>query len=67
MRLGAVAGIDFGTTHSTISVVLDGEVKSVPVDEGDSVLLPSTVSYSDEAGNSMRSSTNVPTELLICP
>lgn len=51
-RLGAVAGVDFGTTHSTISVILNHEVTAVPVAESGSVLLPSTVCYSAGAGTS---------------
>jgi hypothetical protein len=57
LRSDAVAGIDFGTTHSTISVVLEQKVLSVPVDEDGSVLLPSTVCYRGDSGTSCRSTT----------
>ena len=56
LRVAAVAGVDFGTTHSTISVVLQHTVKAVPVAENGSVLLPSTVFYSSESGTCWRGS-----------
>lgn len=54
VRVAAVAGVDFGTTHSTISVVLEHAVTAVPVADNGSVLLPSTVCYSSERGTCSR-------------
>jgi molecular chaperone HscA len=44
-------GIDLGTTHSLVAVVLNGEARCL-LDDEDRALLPSAVRY-DEAGNPM--------------
>src|SRR5688572_31042387 len=43
-------GIDLGTTNSVVAVSTDGEARCLPVDESDSLLLPSVVHYGTEGG-----------------
>nr|WP_255651988.1 Fe-S protein assembly chaperone HscA [Corallococcus sp. AS-1-12] len=47
---GHVVGIDLGTTHSLVASVSQGKPRCVPVDEGDSLLLPSVVHYGKDGG-----------------
>ncbi|WP_375757865.1 Fe-S protein assembly chaperone HscA [Corallococcus exercitus] len=47
---GHVVGIDLGTTHSLVASVTQGKPRCVPVDEGDSLLLPSVVHYGKDGG-----------------
>ncbi|AFE09084.1 chaperone protein HscA [Corallococcus coralloides DSM 2259] len=47
---GHVVGIDLGTTHSLVASVSQGKPRCVPVDEGDSLLLPSVVHYGRDGG-----------------
>ncbi|NTX15663.1 Fe-S protein assembly chaperone HscA [Myxococcus sp. CA051A] len=47
---GQAVGIDLGTTHSLVAAVAQGKPRCVPVDEGDSLLLPSVVHYGKDGG-----------------
>ncbi|NNB86230.1 Fe-S protein assembly chaperone HscA [Corallococcus exiguus] len=47
---GHVVGIDLGTTHSLVASVSQGKPRCVPVDDGDSLLLPSVVHYGRDGG-----------------
>ncbi|RKH19393.1 Fe-S protein assembly chaperone HscA [Corallococcus praedator] len=47
---GHVVGIDLGTTHSLVASVSQGKPRCVPVDDGDSLLLPSVVHYGKDGG-----------------
>ncbi|WP_141325176.1 Fe-S protein assembly chaperone HscA [Myxococcus sp. AB025B] len=47
---GQAVGIDLGTTHSLVAAVTQGKPRCVPVDEGDSLLLPSVVHYGQDGG-----------------
>ncbi len=47
---GHVVGIDLGTTNSLVAAVVNGKAQCVPVDEGDSLLLPSIVNYAADGG-----------------
>jgi molecular chaperone HscA len=44
---GHVVGIDLGTTNSLVASVINGKALCMPADEGDSLLLPSVVHYSE--------------------
>ncbi|MCP3057458.1 Fe-S protein assembly chaperone HscA [Myxococcus sp. K38C18041901] len=47
---GQAVGIDLGTTHSLVAAVTQGKPRCVPVDDGDSLLLPSVVHYGQDGG-----------------
>ncbi|CAM3330285.1 Fe-S protein assembly chaperone HscA [Corallococcus sp. ZKHCc1 1396] len=47
---GHAVGIDLGTTHSLVASVAQGKPRCVPVDDGDSLLLPSVVHYGKDGG-----------------
>jgi molecular chaperone HscA len=47
---GQAVGIDLGTTNSLVAAVAQGKPRCVPVDEGDSLLLPSVVHYAKDGG-----------------
>ncbi|RKH47211.1 Fe-S protein assembly chaperone HscA [Corallococcus sicarius] len=47
---GHAVGIDLGTTHSLVASVSQGKPRCVPVDEDDSLLLPSVVHYGKDGG-----------------
>ncbi|MEW5737343.1 MAG: Fe-S protein assembly chaperone HscA [Myxococcota bacterium] len=47
---GQVVGIDLGTTNSLVAAVVNGKPRCVPVDVGDSLLLPSVVHYHQNGG-----------------
>ncbi|HZI10380.1 MAG TPA: Fe-S protein assembly chaperone HscA [Myxococcus sp.] len=47
---GQAVGIDLGTTNSLVAAVVQGKPRCVPVDEGDSLLLPSVVHYAKDGG-----------------
>jgi molecular chaperone HscA len=47
---GQAVGIDLGTTNSLVASVVQGKPRCVPVDEGDSLLLPSVVHYAKDGG-----------------
>ncbi len=47
---GQAVGIDLGTTNSLVAAVVQGKPHCVPVDEGDSLLLPSVVHYGKDGG-----------------
>ncbi|MBZ4422755.1 Fe-S protein assembly chaperone HscA [Myxococcus sp. RHSTA-1-4] len=47
---GQAVGIDLGTTNSLVASVVHGKPRCVPVDEGDSLLLPSVVHYAKDGG-----------------
>ena len=47
---GQVVGIDLGTTNSLVASVVNGKPVCVPVDVGDSLLLPSVVHYHQGGG-----------------
>jgi molecular chaperone HscA len=44
---GSVVGIDLGTTNSLVASVIDGKPRCLPADDGDALLLPSVVHYSE--------------------
>ena len=47
---GQAVGIDLGTTNSLVAAVVQGKPRCVPVDEEDSLLLPSVVHYAKDGG-----------------
>ncbi|QSQ24617.1 Fe-S protein assembly chaperone HscA [Pyxidicoccus parkwayensis] len=47
---GYAVGIDLGTTNSLVAAVVQNKPRCVPVDEGDSLLLPSVVHYAKDGG-----------------
>ena len=47
---GHAVGIDLGTTHSLVASVSQGKPRCVPVDEDESLLLPSVVHYGKDGG-----------------
>ncbi|MFP2958382.1 Fe-S protein assembly chaperone HscA [Myxococcus sp. 1LA] len=47
---GQAVGIDLGTTNSLVAAVVKDQPVCVPVDEGDSLLLPSVVHYAKDGG-----------------
>ncbi|WP_164020582.1 Fe-S protein assembly chaperone HscA [Pyxidicoccus trucidator] len=47
---GYAVGIDLGTTNSLVAAVVQDTPRCVPVDEGDSLLLPSVVHYAKDGG-----------------
>jgi molecular chaperone HscA len=47
---GQAVGIDLGTTNSLVAAVVQDKPRCVPVDEGDSLLLPSVVHYAKDGG-----------------
>ena len=47
---GQAVGIDLGTTNSLVAAVVKDTPVCVPVDEGDSPLLPSVVHYAQDGG-----------------
>lgn len=47
---GRAVGIDLGTTNSLVAAVVQGQPRCIPVDDGDSTLLPSVVHYAGGGG-----------------
>ncbi|WP_426753553.1 Fe-S protein assembly chaperone HscA [Myxococcus sp. Y35] len=47
---GQAVGIDLGTTNSLVAAVVKDKPVCVPVDDGDSLLLPSVVHYAQDGG-----------------
>jgi len=47
---GHAVGIDLGTTNSLVASVIQGKPRCLPVDEGDTLLLPSVVHYAKDGG-----------------
>ncbi|TSC23389.1 Fe-S protein assembly chaperone HscA [Corallococcus sp. Z5C101001] len=67
---GHVVGIDLGTTHSLVASVTQGKPRCVPVDEGDSLLLPSVVHYGKDGGvvvgaRARRLAAEAPTDTIV--